>query len=241
MEFRTFDQAMREPYTKEYRHSIVMALAGFVAVLAAMIGGGLFTYRIASENMLPALFIGACMGLLGLVFALLTWGMFRGRMHPSNWLVRTHMSGISIKFRSYLNRHFDGRDAVVVFLRYSEIEYARPHRLVQDVPGASRGEIETRYLRFAEFKLRNEDDLERLDKELATERSRNGPQIGRFIKRKTTNRDYPVEVSDGFLWVQWQVWPRLPRFMQDISEQIAIHEAIKTRNKYRELKGSGAR
>jgi hypothetical protein len=206
--------------------------------LAAMIASGVVAYEIWTESRLPGLFIGGWLELLSLVFALVTWGILRSRMRPTNWIVRTHVSGISIKFRSYLNHHFDANDAIVVFLRYSEIEFVRAHRLRQDVPGFSRGDSETRYLRFSEFKLRDEDDLNKIAQELAIERSRKGPRMGRFIKRQTTNVDYPVQVTDGFLRVQWRVWPRLPQFMRDIAGQIAVRESLKTRDEFRALKSA---
>jgi hypothetical protein len=241
MEFRTYEQAEREPYDRQYRHAPIGALIGLLIALSAMAGAAILGYAVWAENRILAVLLTGFLELMSLLFALMTGNMFRDRLRRSNWLVRTSANGISIKFRSYLNHQFDANDVVVASIRYSEIEYAREHRVAQDVPGSSTGETESRRLRFAEFKLRDESDLQKLDAQLAVERSRKGPMAGRFIRRRTTHRDYPVRVADGFLRVNWSVRPRFPQFLKDISGRVAIHDAIKTSEDFRRLKNATPR
>lgn len=241
MQFRTFEQAQREPYAREYRHSPVMSFVGLLIVLSLMGVCGVLAYMAWTENAILGIAITGWIELWGTFFALLILRTLRRRMRPSNWLVRTQTNGLSIKFRSYLNHHFDPSDPVVAFIRYSEIEYARDHRIRQDVPGSESGSTETRFLRFAEFKLRVDEDLQRLDAQLVAERARNGPISGRFVRSRGKDGDYPVRVADGFLRIQWWVFPRLPQFMKDLSGSVEVRETIKSREDFSNLKSSTPR
>jgi hypothetical protein len=238
MRFLTFEQAQREPYVAQYRHSTVMALLGLLIVMCAMGVCGVFAYMAWMENKTLGLVVTGWIELWGLLFALMIGGTIRKRMLPSNWLVRLHASGISIKFRTYLNTHFDEGDPVVAFIPYPEIEYARVHRVRQDVPGSTRDETEMRFLRFAEFKLRDEEDLQHLDEQLAAERARKGPTRGRFVRRRSKRGDYPVRVADGFLRIQWQVFPRLWQFMKDLSGHLEVRETNKSKVDFSHLESA---
>ena len=236
MQLLTFEQAQREPVEHQYRHSAVMSSIALVTVLAFMGVIVFFAYQAWMENAVLGLVITGWLELWGAFFALLIGGALRKRLRPSNWLVRTHAQEISIKFRSYLNHHLDEKDPVVAFLRYSEIEYARDRRIRQDVPGSTQGRTETRFLRFAEFKLRDDKALERLGEHVTAERARQAPLSGKWVKRRSKNGDYPVQIADGFLRIQWWVWPRLPQFMKDLSSRIEVRETLKSKEDFTHLK-----
>ncbi len=236
MQFLTCEQAQRQPYMAQYRHSPAMSLLGLLTVLAVLSGCGVLAYMAWQQNKLLGLVLGGWFGLWGALFAILVAGTLRKRLLPTNWLLRSHTNGISIKFRSYLNAHFDAHDAIVAYIGYSDIEYARARRILQEVPGRRRGEIETRFLRFVEFKLRDTAELESLDQHVAAERQLKAPLTGRYIRQSRKDGDYPVQVADGYLRIQWTVWPRLPRFMKELSGHVEIRDDVRSKEDFGQLK-----
>lgn len=94
-----------------------------------------------------------------------------------------------------------------------------------------------RFLRFAEFRLRD-GDLQRLDEQLAAERARHGPMAGKWVRHRSKDGHYPVRVEDGFLRIQWWVFPRLPQFMKDLSGRIELREKIKSNEDFSELESA---
>jgi len=236
MQFLTFEQANRIPFERQYRHSVVTASIALFIDAAIGVVSAYFIYLAWIQNQIGGVLIAGWITLWAFLFGLLFWGITKRRMLPSNWLVRIHATAISIKIRSYLNHHLDPHDAIVVQIPYSEIEYARAHRIRQDVPGSSRGDVETRFVRFAEFKLRDNDVLALLEEKVSVERARRAPMQGRFIRHRRKDGDYPVQMADGFLRVQWFVWPRLPRFMVDLSKHLPVKESVRTRQDFIGLK-----
>ena len=236
MQFLTLEQAQVEPYMRQYRHSKIIATLG-AGVLMAMAAVCLyFGYEAWIQKTIIGMMIAGWVGLWAAFFGLILGGIARRRMLPSNWLVRTHTDGISIKFRSYLNCHFDPADAIVVHIQYPEIEYVRHHRIRQDVPGQSRSDMETRFLWFAEFELRDIEALRKLEERLSLERARKAPLAGRFIRSRKSYGDYPVQVADGFLRIRWSVWPRLSGFLADISAAVPVKEKLSTREDFSDLR-----
>lgn len=231
MQFLTFDQAQREPFIEQYRHSPMTSLIALLVVLSLMGASGFPAYMAWVEGSVVGMVIMGWIELWAGFFAYLMGRALRRRMRPSNWLVRTHTNGVSIKLRSYLNHHLDPKDPIVVFVRYSEIEYARDRRIRQDVPGDDGG-TETRFLRFAEFKLRDDDDLHRLGEQISAEQRRQAPMRGKWVRHRSKDGDYPVCVADGFLRIQWWVFPRLPQFMKDLSSRVDVREQIKSREDF---------
>jgi hypothetical protein len=240
MQFVTLAQAQQQPYTHTYKHSSLTSLVALLVVLAIAAVASGFGYQAWSEGAVLGVVVIAWVLLWAVLFLFLIARTLRGRMHPSNWLVRAHSTGLSIKFRSYLNRHFDPNDAIVVLIPYTEIEYVRDHRIRRDVPG-TRGSTEMHFLRFAEFKLKRDDDLERLREAVAAERMRKAPLNGRVIRHRAKDLDYPVQIADGFLRIEWRVWPRLTRFIQDISGYVTVQEPLKTREDFVQLKAASRR
>lgn len=225
-----------EPYRCQYRHSKITVSLGALIVMSIAKVCVFFTYTAWIEESIAGVLIAAWIGLWALFFGLLLGGIVRRRLLPSNWLVRTYSDGISVKFRSYLNSHFDPADAIVLHIGYSEIEYVRDHKIRQDVPGQSRGDVETRYLRFAEFKLRDESVLKQIEESLSRERARKAPIGGRFIHYRKKYDEYPVQVAEGHLRIRWSVWPRLPGFMADIAPYVPVKAVVASREDFRDLR-----
>ena len=236
MNLLTFDQAQVEPYRRQYRHSPITVLIGTLIMMSIVAVSGHFVYTAWIEKSIVGMLIAGWIGLWATLFSMVLLGTTRRRLLASNWLVRTYPEGISIKFRSYLNYHFDPSDAIVAHIDYSEIEYVRDHRIRQDVPGSSRGERETRYLKFAEFKLRDDNAVRQIDEAIASERARKAPLGGRWIRYREKYDEYPVQVTDGLLRVQWSVFPRLPAFIADIAAFVATKDRMKTREDFSDLR-----
>jgi hypothetical protein len=214
-----------------------MSLVALLAALAVTAAAAGLAYKAWNEGALLAAGIIAWVLVWAALFLFLSGRTLRARMHPSNWLVRVHSTGLFIKFRSCLNRHFDPSDQIVAFVPYTEIAYVRAHRIRRDVPG-TRGGVEMHYLRFAEFKLKDAPLLDRLSEAIAQERGRKAPMSGRFIRHRAKALDYPVQIADGRLRIEWRVWPRLGQFIKDISRDVAVQEPLKTREDFIQLKAA---
>lgn len=241
MQFLTLDQAKLEPYRCQYRNSKITVSLGTSMLMLVAAACAYFAVKAWSEGSISGVLIAGWIGLWAVFFGLLLWGIARRRFLPSNWLVRTHSDGISVKFRSYLNSHFDPADAIVVHIAYSEIEYVCDHRIRQDVPGQSRGDVETRYLRFAEFKLRDEDAIRQIEESISRERARKAPIGGRFIRYRRKYDEYPVQVDDGLLRIRWSVRPRLTAFIADIAQYVPVQDRISSREDFRDLRKASPR
>src|SRR5262249_11389343 len=147
------------------------------------------------------------------LFAMMARGMLRARLRETNWLVRTQTNGLLIKFRSYLNYHFHEKDPVVVDIPYIQIEFVRAHPVRQTEPDSDRHGDVTKFIRYAELKVRNTALVKQLEERLAEERDRQAPQEGRLIRSRTKVSHYPLLVTnEGLVRIEWQVWPRLKKF-----------------------------
>jgi membrane protein YdbS with pleckstrin-like domain len=116
-----------DPRDRVFRYSKLRALLGATMVAAICLAVLLVGWF---KSAWPAYFIAAVLSLCVLMLQKLVTARFR----PSNWLLRMTDHGLFIKFRFYLNHHFDVQDLTVVFLPYSEIRTAR---LVEQSPRAS--------------------------------------------------------------------------------------------------------
>jgi hypothetical protein len=84
----------------------------------------------------------------------------------------------------------------------------------------------------AEFKLRDDGDLDKLDEQLAAEQARQAPMHGKWVRHRSKDGDYPVRVADGFLRIQWSVFPRLPQVIKDLSGRVDVRDTIKPREDF---------
>src|SRR5688572_6491383 len=95
----------------------------------------------------------------------------------SHQLAGAHRTGgMLIQFRSYLNHHFPNDNPTVLRVAYSEIEWARAHRLHRSTPGFTRGDDWNQRLRYFEFRFRDGAHTEELHDKLVEERQRQGPR-----------------------------------------------------------------
>ncbi|HYR83936.1 MAG TPA: hypothetical protein VE422_07645 [Terriglobia bacterium] len=235
MRFLTLQQAEIQPFETEYRYSVFNTLLAFLVTAAISIGAAFFTYRAWGEGTIMGTLLAGWLALWFGLFAMFARSILRARLRPTNWLVRTQTSGILVKFRSYLNYHLDSNDPVAAYFDYSEIEYGRSHRVRQDFPGGVDDDT-VKLTRFAEFKMRDETLVRELETQLAAERARQAPYQGRWIRCRTKSPHYPVFVSaDRLVRIEWNVRPKVTRFLEEISRQVLVKEAAGTRQNLREL------
>jgi hypothetical protein len=110
-----------------FYYSRFRAVTGAAALIA--LAGGALLWGWLNEVWLSH-YAGAVLLILLLIFQKLITARFR----LSNWLLRMTDHGLFIKFRSYLNNHFDDQDLTVVFIPYSEIRSARSVKERRQVP-----------------------------------------------------------------------------------------------------------
>lgn len=115
-----------------FRYSQSRAVIG--ATILAVLAFGAFIFGWQKDLWLPY-YLAAVIVIGLLIFHKLIIARFR----PSNWLLRMTDHGLFIKFRSYLNNHFDDQDLTVLFLPYSEIRSARSVKERREVPDFDRG------------------------------------------------------------------------------------------------------
>ncbi len=235
MRFLTLQQVETEPFKTEYRYSVLTTLLAFLVTAAISIGAAFFTYRAWAEGTKVGMFLAGWLTLWFAFFAMFARSILRARLQPTNWLVRTQTNGILVKSRSYLNYHFDSSDLVVAYFDYGDIEFARSHRVRQDFPGGT-DEDTVKVTRFVELKMRDPALLKELETQLAAERDRLAPYQGRWIRCRTKSNHYPLSVSpEGLVRIEWNVWPRLKRFLEEISPQIQVNAAAGSRQDFRSL------
>jgi hypothetical protein len=236
MRFLTVDQAQSEPFSTEYRYRIWTTLVAFLVCVAIVIASVFGALSARAEGAWIGVFILGWIAFWFLFFAWMLSMVLRARLRPTNWLVRTQSAGVLIKFRTPLNYHFEPETLAAVHLDYSDIEFARAHRVRQEVPGSTPSDNTTKFMKYAEFKLRDERLLKDLDARLAAERTRKGPVEGGLIKRRSKSGHYPVHISsDGFVRIEWYVTPSLKKFMADISGYVAVRDAVGSGKDFRNL------
>jgi hypothetical protein len=184
-----------------FYYSRFRALIGAAAVIAVV--AGVFMWGWFNKAWL-AYYVAAVLIICLLIFQKLITARFR----PSNWLLRMTDHGLFIKFRSYLNRHFDDRDLTVVFLPYSEIRSVRLVTERQHVPQLENRDPTTRMRRIVEVELAA-DSLQ-LAKALSGERER---VFGRSVvgvgRISTRYQHLPVRLaSPSLLHIEWGVVPK---------------------------------
>ncbi|HKY08073.1 MAG TPA: hypothetical protein VJQ55_07530, partial [Candidatus Binatia bacterium] len=117
-------QLMRQADVPTDRNQLVFyysrsrALTGAL-ILLALSGGALVLAWV--QQFWLAYYIAA----VPFIFLLIFHKLISARSQRSNWLLRVNDHGLFIKFRSYLNSHFDNRDITAVFIPYAEISSAR--------------------------------------------------------------------------------------------------------------------
>ena len=182
----------------------------------------------------PALlyWIGPVAGFL----AVLGYFYFRVSLKPSNWLVRSSVDRLVIKFHSPLNDHFPDDDPVIVVVPFAEIAWIRRARETLSNPSSSGDGDRIESLSFVDVKL-NAEDVKTLGDVLRAERVREAPRVG---FSRTKHHHYPVRlVDDDILRIQWGgVRTRIKKALKMLGKRLSGEPDSKIRNAaWEELEG----
>jgi hypothetical protein len=186
-----------------FRYSRLRAALGATILAGAVLGAFIFGWL---KGAWLAYYVAAVLFIVLLIFQKLITARFR----PSNWLMRMTDHGLFIKFRSYLNNHFDEHDLAVVFIPYSEIRSARSvkeRREVPDQDGQHRPGTTTKTRQTVEFELAG--DSTPLARALARERERIFSKSVIGAGRVSTRYQHlPVHLATPrLLQIEWGVVP----------------------------------
>ena len=167
--------------------------------------------------------LGYYLGGLLLLVLLIFHKLVTARFRSSNWLLRATDEGVFVKFRSYLNAHFDDRDLTVVFFPYSEIVGAALVRTVREHPDRDGGH--DRGMRSARRAVEIEVSVDciALSKLLANERERMfGKSVVGAGKISTRYQHVPVRLTSlRRLQIDWGVVPK-PEFLFNVFARHSI-------------------
>jgi hypothetical protein len=186
-----------------FYYSRFRAIIGAAALIA--LAGGVLLWGWLNEVWL-AHYAGAILLLCLLIFQKLITARFR----PSNWLLRMSHHALFIKYRSYLNNHFDDQDLTVVFVPFSEIRSARSVKERREVPDLAEGNrpgTTTKIRQIVEFDLAG--DSTPLARALARERERIFSKSVIGAGRISTRYQHlPVRLpTPTLLQIEWGVVP----------------------------------
>lgn len=159
------------------------------------------------------------------------------RFKATNWIMKVAQESVTIKFRSYLNAHFDSNDVQIVEISLRDVQWVRrvsenielPHEFYSDggEPNIKNAYLELRLKDVATSILATYLKEERLTK---------GPKRG--CSHGWVNH-YPVRiVSDGLIQIEFkEITPGIKMALKLLGEQIPIQsdESIKLDlNSYKE-------
>jgi hypothetical protein len=161
-------------------------------------------------------------------FLFIFHNLVTARFRSSNWLLRMTDHGLFIKFRSYLNRHFDDQDLTVVFIPYSEIRSARSVKERRELPDPDkrhRAGMTTKTRWTVEFEIAgNSTELARA---LARERERLFGKIVLGAGRISTRYQHlPVQLATPtLLRIEWGVVPRAPTLLNALTRHTLVQNS----------------
>jgi hypothetical protein len=163
-----------------------------------------------------------------IIFLLIFQKLITARFRSSNWLLRMTDHGLFIKFRSYLNRHFDDRDLAVVFLPYAEIRSARLVKESQKLPdqeNPNAAGTTTKTSRAVELELAA--DAGELARALARERERVfGKSVVGVGRISTRYQHLPVRMtSPKLLRIDWGVVPSAKTLLDALTRHTLVKDA----------------
>jgi hypothetical protein len=215
----------------------VFSYSRFRAVLgtALLAGSALAAFLFASSH---DAWLGYYISGLLLLVLLIYHKLVTARFRSSNWLLRATTEGVLVKFRSYLNAHFDDRDLTVVFIPYSEIISAtlvRDVRLLPDHSDRRKGGATRSARRLVEIEV--DADCAALSKLLANERERIfGKSVFGAGKVSTRYQHLPVHlVAPKRLQIEWGVAPRPERLLEIFARHSIPRETAVTQTDFTNL------
>jgi hypothetical protein len=193
MQFYTLASVPILPADVVYRESRLTRFIGLAIVMGLI---ALPTW-IWWKGGMPGWVLGPILALM----SLFVWGFGLALLRSfgaENWVVRQTPTGLYVKFRTFLNEHFDDRDEVVVRLERSDIASIRPvyERVVSQGDG-NRRHIE--FCRYLDIRLAGVD-MALLKGRIDAERNRPAPEAR--VRTKFTH--CPVRViGDDVLRIEW--------------------------------------
>jgi hypothetical protein len=215
----------------------VFSYSRFRAVLGAALlaGSALAAFLFASSH---DAWLGYYVSGLLLLVLLIYHELVTARFRSSNWLLRTTTEGVLVKFRSYLNAHFDDRDLTVVFIPYSEIIAAtlvRDVRVLPDHDDRSKGAATKSARRMVELEV--DANCSALSKLLANEGDRLfGKSVPGAGKISTRYQHLPLHlVASQRLQIEWGVTPRAEQLLEIFARHSIPHETAVTQTDFTHL------
>lgn len=201
-----------------FRYSQLRATLGVTILTGSALGAFIFGWL---KSAWLAYYVAAVLLIVLLIFQKLITARFR----PSNWLLRMTDHGLFIKFRSYLNNHFDDQDLTVLFLPYSEIRSARSVKERREVPDLTEGNpsrTTTKRRKIIEFELAG--DSTPLARALARERERLFSKSVIGAGRISTRYQHlPVQLTTRtLLQIEWGVVPRAQTLLDALTRHTLV-------------------
>jgi len=212
-----------------FAYSRVSAISGALVLFLASAGLIVFARL---NGAWPAYVVAAFM----ILFVLIYQKVIIARFHPGNWLVRMTDNGLFVKFRSYLNDHFDAQDFVVLFLPFSELRSARMVKERQEVPDQStRSSTTTITKRILELELAGK--TVELAIALGAERERVFGKMPRTNGRMSTRyQHFPVHLASPTLMrVEWGVVPKLQTLLDALTRHTLVPASGEEKKDYTHL------
>ena len=212
-----------------FAYSRVSATSG--ALLLFLVSAGLIVFA-RIKGAWPAYVVAAFMILCVLIYQ----KVIIARFHPANWLVRMTDNGLYVKFRSYLNDHFDAQDFVVLFLLFSELRSARMVKERQEVPDQNpRSRTTTTTKRILELELAG--NTVELAVALGAERERVFGKMPRTNGRMSTRyQHFPVRLaSPTLLRIEWGVVPKLQTLLDALTRHTLVSASAEEKKDYTQL------
>ncbi len=212
-----------------FAYSRPRAIGGALLLVVGAAGLSAFAYL---KGAWPAYWIAAFM----LVCLLLYQKVITARFHSANWLVRMTDDGLYVKFRSYLNDHFDAQDFVVLFLPFSELRAARMVKQRQEVPDRNRGSrATTTTKRILELELAGK--TVELAVALGAERERVFGKVPRTNGRMSTRyQHFPVRLAaPALLRIEWDVVPKLQTLLDALTRHTLVSDGGEEKKDYTQL------
>jgi hypothetical protein len=207
------DRSQRGFYYSRFR--AVIGAATLITVAAGVLLWGRF------NDVWLAYYVAAVL----IIFLLIFQKLITARFRPSNWLLRMTDHGLFIKFRSYLNSHFDDRDLAVVFLPYSEIRSARLVKERQELPDRDQRNqpaTTTRTRRIVELEIAG--DSTQLAKAFTAERERLfGKSVIGAGRISTRYQHFPVPLATpALLQIEWGVVPTAQTLLDALTRHTLV-------------------
>jgi hypothetical protein len=219
------------PRDRVFHYSRLRAVVG--ATILAVIALAAFLFG-RLKNVWLAYYVAAVFVFCLLIFQKLVTARFRS----SNWLLRMTDNGMFVKFRSYLNHHFDDQDLTVVFLPYSEIRSARLMKERHERPEGDDGHLSattTSTRRTLELELAI--DSNGFADAVAKERERVFTKMhGGSQKISSRYHHFPVRLaSPTLLRIEWGEVPGIQTILDALTRHTLVQSAGETTKNYANL------